>query len=217
MAQLTASERLAEVKTALGISGNYSDDTLQFYINETIAELIDAGVKKTVAESDAAVGCIALGVNDSWNYSSGGVKHSEQFNRRLIQLCHSAGDTEAEPNMQLAISVPKQDDLSAFGWTTVAGLANKNYFASDFNATDTETIKATVAFADGTTAEGENSGTGNRRNIRINSKYVMVMPNTKYDTEQSKYCDCEGYTCVSVSVPTFCETKITLQTFDKTE
>lgn len=86
MIQLTAAERLAKVKTALGISGSYSDDTIALYIDEVIAELIDAGVDKTVAESDAAVGCIALGVNDLWNFSSGGVKHSEQFNRRLIQL-----------------------------------------------------------------------------------------------------------------------------------
>ena len=86
MTQLTAAERLAKVKTALGISGSYSDDTITLYIDEVIAELIDAGVYKAVAESDAAVGCIALGVNDLWNYSSGGVKHSEQFNRRLIQL-----------------------------------------------------------------------------------------------------------------------------------
>ena len=86
MIQLTAAERLAKVKTALGISGSYSDDTIALYIDEVIAELIDAGVDKAVAESDAAVGCIALGVNDLWNFSSGGVKHSEQFNKRLIQL-----------------------------------------------------------------------------------------------------------------------------------
>ena len=86
MILLTAAERLAKVKTALGISGSYSDDTIALYIDEVIAELIDAGVDKAVAESDAAVGCIALGVNDLWNFSSGGVKHSEQFNRRLIQL-----------------------------------------------------------------------------------------------------------------------------------
>lgn len=86
MAQLTAAERLAKVKTALGISGDYQDDTLTFYIDEVINELVDAGVAQSIAESNVAVGCIALGVNDLWNYSSGGVKHSEQFNRRLIQL-----------------------------------------------------------------------------------------------------------------------------------
>lgn len=86
MTQLTTAERLAKVKTALGISGEYQDETLKIYIDEVIAELIAAGVKKEVAESAAAVGCIACGVNDIWNYSSGGVKHSEYFNRRLIQL-----------------------------------------------------------------------------------------------------------------------------------
>lgn len=86
MAQLTTAERLTKVKTALGISGDYQDETLSIYINEVIEELKSAGVKKEVAESAAAVGCIACGVNDLWNYSSGGVKHSEYFNRRLIQL-----------------------------------------------------------------------------------------------------------------------------------
>lgn len=86
MAQLTTAERLAKVKTVMGISGEYQDETLSIYIDEVIAELIAAGVKKEVAESAAAVGCIACGVNDLWNYSSGGVKHSEYFNRRMIQL-----------------------------------------------------------------------------------------------------------------------------------
>ena len=86
MAQLTTAERLAKVKTALGIGGDYQNETLTIYIDEVIAEMIAAGVKKEVAESAAAVGCIACGVNDLWNYSSGGVKHSEYFNRRLVQL-----------------------------------------------------------------------------------------------------------------------------------
>ncbi len=92
MTQLTAAERLAKVKTALGISGEYQDDTLAFYIEEVIEELVDAGVARSIAESNVAVGCIALGVNDLWNYSSGGVRHSEQFNRRLIQLSMKESD-----------------------------------------------------------------------------------------------------------------------------
>lgn len=91
MAQLTTAERLAKVKTALGIGGDYQNETLSIYIDEVIAEMIAAGVKKEVAESAAAVGCIACGVNDLWNYSSGGVKHSEYFNRRLVQLSMQKG------------------------------------------------------------------------------------------------------------------------------
>lgn len=94
MAQLTAAERLAKVKTALGISGDYQDDTLSIYIDDVIEELVDGGVARSVAESNAAVGCIAVGVNDLWNYSSGGVKHSEYFNRRLIQLSMKASDSD---------------------------------------------------------------------------------------------------------------------------
>lgn len=90
---LTAAERLTKVKTALGLAGsNYQDETLTLYINEVIEELVAAGVARTVAESSAAVGCISVGVNDLWNYSSGGVKHSEYFNRRLVQLA-CLGDT----------------------------------------------------------------------------------------------------------------------------
>lgn len=88
MTQLTAEQRLAKVKIALygNSSTDFNDDQLTFYIDEVLSEMIDAGVPQEVAESAAAVGCVALGVNDLWNYSSGGVKHSEQFNRRLIQL-----------------------------------------------------------------------------------------------------------------------------------
>ena len=94
MTQLTTAERLAKVKTALGIGGDYQNETLTIYIDEVIAEMIAAGVKKEIAESAAAVGCIACGVNDLWNYSSGGVKHSEYFNRRLIQLSMQRGGAD---------------------------------------------------------------------------------------------------------------------------
>lgn len=87
MAQLTAAERLAKVKTALGMNGsNYQDETLSLYIGEVVDFMVGAGVQREVAESDAAVGCIAVGVNDLWNYSSGGVRHSDYFHSRVIQL-----------------------------------------------------------------------------------------------------------------------------------
>ena len=86
MAQLTAAERLAKVKTALGISHSFQDETLSFYIDVVLDELEAAGVQREIAESVAAVGCIAIGVNDLWSYSSGGVKHSPAFDRLLIQL-----------------------------------------------------------------------------------------------------------------------------------
>lgn len=87
MAQLTAAERLEKVKTALGMNGsNYQDETLSLYIGEVMEFMMDAGVQQEVAESAAAVGCIAVGVNDLWNYSSGGVRFSEYFKSRVVQL-----------------------------------------------------------------------------------------------------------------------------------
>lgn len=96
MTQLTAPERLKKVKLALyGTAANsYNDEQLLIFIEEIIDELIDSGVKKEVAESTAAVGCIAVGINDLWNYTSGGVKHSAQFDRRLIQLSKKGANAD---------------------------------------------------------------------------------------------------------------------------
>ena len=89
MVQLAAAERLAKVKTALGMNGNdYQDETLSVYIDEVVEFMMDAGVQREVAESTAAVGCIAIGVNDLWNYSSGGVRFSEYFKSRVVQLSY---------------------------------------------------------------------------------------------------------------------------------
>ena len=89
MAQLTAADRLAKVKTALGMNGSdYQDATLSLYIGEVVEFMIDAGVQRAVAESEAAVGCIAIGVNDLWNYSSGGVRFSDYFKSRIVQLAY---------------------------------------------------------------------------------------------------------------------------------
>ena len=98
MEQLTTAERLAKVKYALygNADGNYNDEQLQLFIDEVIDELISGGVKEEVAKSAAAVGCIACGVNDIWNYTSGGVKHSEYFNRRLVQLSLKKGGSNVQ-------------------------------------------------------------------------------------------------------------------------
>jgi hypothetical protein len=99
MAQLTAAERLAKVKTALGMNGsNYQDETLTLYIGEVVDFMVGAGVQQAVAESDAAVGCIAVGVNDLWNYSSGGVRFSEYFKSRVVQLSLRKVETNVQTN-----------------------------------------------------------------------------------------------------------------------
>lgn len=94
--QLTEAERLAKVKYALygNATQSYNDEQLKLYIEEVLDEMIHAGVKENVAKSAAAVGCIACGINDIWNFSSGTVKHSDYYNRRLIQLTLRRGDED---------------------------------------------------------------------------------------------------------------------------
>lgn len=96
MMQLTEAERLAKVKYALygNATQSYNDEQLKLYIEEVLDEMIHAGVKENVAKSAAAVGCIACGVNDIWNFSSGTVKHSDYYNRRLVQLTLRRGDED---------------------------------------------------------------------------------------------------------------------------
>jgi hypothetical protein len=87
---MTNAEILTAVKTGLGITTDYQNDLLQIYINDVIAFMQDAGVPANVVTSNAAVGCILRGVSDLWNYTAGGVKFSEYFKMRVIQLAGGA-------------------------------------------------------------------------------------------------------------------------------
>lgn len=75
---------LADVKTALGITGTYQDATIQIYIDEVIAFLKDAGV----AETNITSGIVARGVSDLWNYGGAEGKLSEYFMQRASQLAY---------------------------------------------------------------------------------------------------------------------------------
>lgn len=85
---MTDAELLAKVKLGLfgSASGTWRDDMLQVFIDEVREFMKDAGVSETIISSDAAIGCIVLGVSDLWNYNSGGVKFSDYFQKRVIQL-----------------------------------------------------------------------------------------------------------------------------------
>lgn len=73
---------LTDVKKALGITGEYQDDTLTQYIDEVIDFLKDAGV----TERNITSGIVARGVSDLWNYGSGDGKLSQYFMQRASQL-----------------------------------------------------------------------------------------------------------------------------------
>lgn len=89
---MTNAELLTKIKSGLGITGTYQDDTLQVYIDEVKSFMESAGVNQSVIESEAAVGCIIRGVADLWNYGSGSANLSPYFVQRLIQLSIKQGE-----------------------------------------------------------------------------------------------------------------------------
>lgn len=83
---MTEEELLTKVKAALGITGAFQDATLQAYIDEVKAFMLDAGVSADTINSASSVGCISRGVADLWNYGSGNAKLSTYFTQRMLQL-----------------------------------------------------------------------------------------------------------------------------------
>lgn len=81
---MTDATILTGVKNALGITGNFMDDTLNVYIDEVTSYMSNAGV--TDSNIIASVGVIARGVNDLWNNNAGAGKLSPYFYDRVTQL-----------------------------------------------------------------------------------------------------------------------------------
>ena len=79
---ITKAQLLDEVKATLNITGDYSDGSLNNYINEVKAFLADIDVPASILDSEAIVGIVSLGV-DSLR-ETGGL--SEYFKQRAIQL-----------------------------------------------------------------------------------------------------------------------------------
>ncbi len=87
---ITDAELLVIVKGSLNITGEYHDATLKYLIAEVQEYLKSAGVEHSpdcdVLGSSLAVGCIARGVADLWNYGNGETKLSDYFYQRAEQL-----------------------------------------------------------------------------------------------------------------------------------
>lgn len=85
---MTEADMLTHVKIGLfgTADGEWRDAMLTVYVNEIKAFLLDAGVPEDKVLSEATVGCFLIGVNDLWNYQSGGTKFSRYFEQRVIQL-----------------------------------------------------------------------------------------------------------------------------------
>ena len=87
-------DTLSKVKSALGITGEYQDETLLVYIDEVKAYMLGAGVPEVVVNSSESAGVIARGVTDLWNYNGGAGKLSEYFYQRVSQLAYATPTTE---------------------------------------------------------------------------------------------------------------------------
>ena len=83
---LTDEVLLTKVKSGLGISGDYQNDTLKLYIDEVKSYLAFAGVNENIINSSIAVGVICRGVADLWNYGAGNAQLSDYFKHRITQL-----------------------------------------------------------------------------------------------------------------------------------
>lgn len=91
---MTDAEILEAVKNRLGITGTYQDKALEGYILDVKSFLEDAGVKKNVLVSEAALGAISRGVSDLWNYGAGNAEFSTYFMQRAAQLCYKQEGVE---------------------------------------------------------------------------------------------------------------------------
>lgn len=93
---MTDNEILNVVKTMLfgTAAASFRDELLRMYINEIKDFMKNAGVANDIITSERSVGVIALGVNDLWNYQAGGVRLSEYFTQRVIQLSREGGEIE---------------------------------------------------------------------------------------------------------------------------
>lgn len=95
MTKLTHEELLCRVKAAIGITGNYQDETLKIYIDDVKAFLASSGVHAAVLQSDKVVGIVARGVMDLWNYGAAGGALSPYFYQRAIQLIYEPAEEES--------------------------------------------------------------------------------------------------------------------------
>lgn len=75
---------LTAVKNALGVTGTFTDATIQVYIDEVVDYMHGAGVTQSVIA--ASPGVIARGVSDLWDNDGGNVKFSPYFHERVTQL-----------------------------------------------------------------------------------------------------------------------------------
>ena len=100
---------LEEIKTRLSIYGTDLDPTITGMIDDVVAFCLAAGIKYSQLTQPSAIGLIARGVADLWNYGAGDGKFSPLFHMRLNQLCIDASNIDGDLLLQekkIDINVP---------------------------------------------------------------------------------------------------------------
>lgn len=101
---------LSKVKTSLGITGEFQDDTLNNYIAEVKEFLLDAGVKPTVVDAEISAGVITRGVADLWNYGAGDAELSSYFMQRAIQLTFKEVSNNVIPDTSQSLEATEKTE-----------------------------------------------------------------------------------------------------------
>lgn len=83
---MTDTELLEKVKSGLGLTGEYTDQTISIKMLAVKQYILNAGVAVEQVETDLGVACLTVGVNDLWNLANGEVKFSPAFDILMVQL-----------------------------------------------------------------------------------------------------------------------------------
>ena len=147
---------LDEVKTRLSITGTDLDGTIQGMIDDVISYCRSAGLKYTQLISTRAVGLIARGVADLWNYGAGNGKFSDIFQLRLNQMTLDAASLDHDVEVQ-----SKSVTITENGTTEIT--PDDGYVLSSVNVdvnvpTKPEQVKSVAITENGTTTVTPDDG-----------------------------------------------------------
>lgn len=83
---MTDADLLAKVKSGLGITGEYTNETISLKMLAVKQYMLNAGVSLEQIETELGIVVLTVGVNDLWNLASGEVKFSFAFEILMVQL-----------------------------------------------------------------------------------------------------------------------------------
>ena len=192
---------LDEVKTRLSITGTDLDGTIQGMIDDVISYCRSAGLKYTQLMSTRAVGLIARGVADLWNYGAGNGKFSDIFQLRLNQMTLDAASLDHDVESQ-----EKSVTITENGTTTVT--PDDGYVLSSVNVdvnvpSKPEQAKSVTITENGTTTVTPDDGyvlSSVNVDVNVPSKPEQAKSVTITENGTTTVTPDDGYVLSSVNV-----------------